>query len=279
MSELVTSEEPVLLGKDQRLFGVLTRSDETPAEIGVIILNAGLLHNVGPFRLHVDLARALAQEGIASIRLDQSGKGESPARQGMTRPESMLADYDDSMAKLATIGVKKAILCGLCSGADDSTVIAEQRDSVTGLVLLDGYARRNWRFRLVRLKRHLSKAGNLGKLRRAISRRIAARNHESRSDSAVDKPSIDIRDWPRHESMKNRIAELLRRQGKILAVFTSGQDYYNHVGQFAATCGLPERRDQITELYFADSDHTYSDPQQRRGLIEAIVDWMSKYSI
>ena len=74
-------EEPVLLGKSGSLAGIITdppahaREASRPA---VILLNAGLVHRVGPGRLYVRLSRRLAAHGFVVVRFDLSGIGDSP---------------------------------------------------------------------------------------------------------------------------------------------------------------------------------------------------------
>src|SRR4051812_31655913 len=98
--------EDVLIYNDaQSLVGVLTtpddnlRDDELPA---VILLNGGLLHRVGPNRIYVKIARALATMGLTVLRLDLSNIGDSPPRaENMPIEQSMLADVQDAMDSLA----------------------------------------------------------------------------------------------------------------------------------------------------------------------------------
>src|SRR5205085_6183975 len=63
-------------GADSHLFGVLTEPGEKRDLPAVILLNAGSIHRVGPSRLYVRIARELAQDGFASLRLDHEGLGD-----------------------------------------------------------------------------------------------------------------------------------------------------------------------------------------------------------
>ena len=58
--------------------GVLTAPAEltNPSKI-VLLINSGSVHHVGPNRLYVELARALSQQGIMSVRLDLKNLGDS----------------------------------------------------------------------------------------------------------------------------------------------------------------------------------------------------------
>jgi hypothetical protein len=88
MPDHVLTEEPLQFGEGGRLFGILTLPSMPPRnaqELPVFVfLSAGLLHRVGPYRLHVRLVRALAQMGFSSLRVDLAGTGDSPPRPGLT---------------------------------------------------------------------------------------------------------------------------------------------------------------------------------------------------
>ena len=69
MPHPILTEEPLQFGAGGRLFGILTTPSEprrNAQELPVFVfLTAGLLHRVGPYRLHVRLGRELAQMGFS----------------------------------------------------------------------------------------------------------------------------------------------------------------------------------------------------------------------
>src|SRR5688572_9512999 len=79
----IIRDEALRLGPDGQLVGILSHPAggraRTPHAPAVIVLNAGVLHRVGPHRLHVSLTRRLAVQGFASVRLDLGGIGDSVA--------------------------------------------------------------------------------------------------------------------------------------------------------------------------------------------------------
>ena len=77
-------DEPILFGPEHRLLGVLTRPvGSLQAGIACLMFNFGVTHRTGPRRIQVKLARRLAQQGVASLRFDLSGLGDSlPASNG-----------------------------------------------------------------------------------------------------------------------------------------------------------------------------------------------------
>lgn len=72
------TEEPVVIGPAPRMCGVLTRPSGRSAEADpVIFLNAGGVPHVGWARGAVEAARDLAAAGVASLRIDLPGLGQS----------------------------------------------------------------------------------------------------------------------------------------------------------------------------------------------------------
>ena len=136
-------ENAVLFGKSMSLVGILT--DPTPGPVdpalpAVLLLNAGMLHRVGPNRIHVKLARKLAEKGIVTLRFDQSGIGDSSARtDALPVGKSSLADFREALEYIvATKGIERIVPIGICSGADLALRAAGLLDQVVGAVLING---------------------------------------------------------------------------------------------------------------------------------------------
>jgi len=108
-------------GKTRSLIGIVTHpengsSSDLPA---VILLNSGILHRVGPGRLYVKLARALAAQGFLVLRFDLSGIGDSRSSdEDISFEERTTTELDEAMRYLGTeYQSDKFILTGICSGA------------------------------------------------------------------------------------------------------------------------------------------------------------------
>ena len=118
-------ESALLIGRETALVGVLTepvcneKSDLPNNAVGVLLLNAGLIHHIGPNRVYVKLARRLAENGFAVVRFDYSGIGDSsPRRDKLPVSESIIAETRSAMEQLQdSKGVKEFVLIGLCAGA------------------------------------------------------------------------------------------------------------------------------------------------------------------
>jgi pimeloyl-ACP methyl ester carboxylesterase len=134
-------EKAMAYGATTPLTGVLTLPARLPppGRPVVVFLNAGLIHHVGPNRLHVTLSRALAAAGYVACRFDLAGIGDSPHRgDGLPIPDGVAADIAATLDHLeATLGARRFVLFGLCAGADNALAAAAADPRVVGAVLLD----------------------------------------------------------------------------------------------------------------------------------------------
>ena len=137
------TEEILLFGHaEQNLVGVITDPPEgrrDPDLPGIILLNPGLINRVGPHRLYVKLARALAEQGHVVLRFDLSGIGESrPRAEIVEGAHGAVLDTIDAMSWLHwTRGVKGYVLMGHCSGGWHSLLTAYNVPYVCGVVAMD----------------------------------------------------------------------------------------------------------------------------------------------
>lgn len=132
-------EQVASFGPGGRLVGVLTQpSDGPPRETAILLLNAGVVHHVGPQRLWVTLARRLAQAGFTVLRFDHAGIGDSPHRdEGLPWDESSLADVTDALGWIEqSTRCRRFALLGLCAGTLTAFRAAQREPRVDALVLL-----------------------------------------------------------------------------------------------------------------------------------------------
>jgi pimeloyl-ACP methyl ester carboxylesterase len=129
------SERPVVFGP---CFGIYCEpnasKDDMPA---VLIVNTSAGHHIGDGRLSVLLARRLASQGIASLRMDLGGLGDStPAAREVTIDSifSEQACRDAAMGAewLAARGHRSVIAFGVCSGAYLSLHVCARHPAVVG---------------------------------------------------------------------------------------------------------------------------------------------------
>ncbi len=129
-------------GRDLNLVGILAEPEEKDLRADaptLLMLNAGLLHHVGPHRMSVELAHRLADKGIRSLRFDIGGYGDSELSTDADSDETLIvSDIKSAMDFLeAELNCHIFVLTGLCAGADNSHVASLRDARVVGEVLLD----------------------------------------------------------------------------------------------------------------------------------------------
>jgi alpha-beta hydrolase superfamily lysophospholipase len=117
------TEHPLILRPNPLLFGVMTMPPQGEVRRrGVILLNSGGDHHIGPRRLHVSLARDWAKHGYTVLRMDLSGLGDSEPRLGQPSNEPYPIDAVDDIRIAVELmrgqyGLRDITLAGICSGA------------------------------------------------------------------------------------------------------------------------------------------------------------------
>lgn len=137
-------EEALRFGDGGRLFGVLCRPDGAAAGApAVVMLNVGRNPHTGWRRMAVEHARSLAREGIASLRFDIGGIGESAPRTG--QPRQLLytdwptLDVFEALDLMTARGYGPITLSGVCSGAYVAMQVAVADARVAGAVMVNLY--------------------------------------------------------------------------------------------------------------------------------------------
>jgi pimeloyl-ACP methyl ester carboxylesterase len=137
-------EEAVQFGGRKSLAGIVTSAPhENEDKPGVILLNPGIVHRVGPGRIYVKIARALAAQGFTVLRFDFSGIGDSSVRlDNLPFEESSVDETCAAMTFLQrTRDINRFILLGGCSGAAVSLETARSDRRVVGAILINFPAR------------------------------------------------------------------------------------------------------------------------------------------
>ena len=133
-------ESVQVFGRSAHHVGVLARAESThPGRPVVVFVNAGLIHRVGPNRLHVECARALAASGYSSFRFDLSNTGDATPRTDSLPFEAAAVEETRAAIDLALAetGAASAVLFGLCSGAMVSVKVALADPRIAAAVLIN----------------------------------------------------------------------------------------------------------------------------------------------
>jgi pimeloyl-ACP methyl ester carboxylesterase len=139
-------ERPVRIG-DEGLFGILCEPRTGSARGPVyLIANTSASSRVGDSRLSVRIARELARRGVASLRFDARGRGDSPAAPGKVQSDTAFGRIynpiatDDTAAAarwLARQGYKSIFAFGVCSGGYHALKAAVIEKAINGVVTVN----------------------------------------------------------------------------------------------------------------------------------------------
>ncbi|MBD8565735.1 hydrolase 1, exosortase A system-associated [Oxalobacteraceae sp. CFBP 8763] len=122
------------------LYGVM-HLPTTPGTRAVLVVVGGPQYRAGSHRQFTLLARSLAMNGIAAMRFDYRGMGDSEGA------ERAFGDVEDDIKAAidalmgAVPGVREVVLWGLCDGASAAMMYAPLDARVSGVVLLNPWIR------------------------------------------------------------------------------------------------------------------------------------------
>jgi alpha/beta superfamily hydrolase len=295
-------EEVLKLGAEGQLLAIASLPRTVVAERPIVILlNAGVLHRVGPHRMHVTLARQLALRGMITVRLDLGGIGDSPSTATAgTFVESAVADVRAAMTDLSRrYGAKQFAIFGLCSGADNGIAAALVDDRIAGLVLLDAHSYRTGRSRLRKITQRIAAERGDGGVRGALKvarwgaglasrvvrqqatarlARIKARLAASaeHDDGSMVEPPAPGREPPPLEIFRAQLNQLADRGVKMLAVFSGAYgERYNHRDQLFEL--FPELRGRVDHEYFPAANHMFTERTAQADLLVAVTNWLARH--
>ena len=141
-------ELPVRFGTDGALFGVFCTPVAATASRVLLFLNHGSNHHIGWGRGSVRLARRFAELGIASLRIDIAGLGDSPPAEGMSENqlfrEDSRRDAQAALDWLEQAGYSQVTVLGHCAGAHLAFITA-QSDPRSDDVIMVNLPRFHWR--------------------------------------------------------------------------------------------------------------------------------------
>jgi exosortase A-associated hydrolase 1 len=125
---------------EANLYGVLSVPQQAVSR-GVLIVVGGPQYRAGSHRQFTLLARSLAAQGIAALRFDYRGMGDSEgsARSFEEVEEDLRAAIDFFLQ--AVPAINEVVVWGLCDAASAALFYAAKDARVGGLVLLNPWAR------------------------------------------------------------------------------------------------------------------------------------------
>lgn len=248
---------------------------------GVLVVVGGPQYRAGSHRQFTLLARALAEQGIPTMRFDVRGMGDSGGDAlGFEDQEADIRTAIDGFLA-AVPDMREVVLWGLCDGASAAAMYAHGDARVAGLVLLNPWVRTEESLAKATLKHYYGKR----MLSPDFWKKIMAGRFELRAalSSLLDqvrrtmRPSAPPQGAACGSSLPERMHDgLARFAGPVLLVL-SGADLTAR--EFADLSSASPRWRQLlaaprfTRRELAPADHTFS----RRAWRDQVAAWTAEW--
>jgi len=262
--------------QDDWLYGILSQPD-TPCERGVLIVVGGPQYRVGSHRQFALLTRHLAGHGIAALRFDYRGMGDSEGdMRSFDAIEDDIGAAIDAFMK-AVPGLREVVLWGLCDAASAVAMYAHRDPRVCGLVLLNPWVRTPDSIARTMLKHHYRDrlrerdfwrklmrakfdfAGSFGSMLRLA--RVAL------SRSRTDDDALPARMYAGMSAFRGHVMVI------IGGADLTGREFCDTVGNITAWKRLLDSP-RVTWRRIEKADHTFSRRSWRDQVAEWTRDWM-----
>lgn len=264
-------EEPLLFGPQGKLLGVMTRPAER-GDIACLMFNFGVTHRVGPRRIQVKLARRLAQHGVASLRFDLSGLGDSQTPEtAQSFEEQALGDLRQAMNQIESrLGIRRVIVVGLCSGAVHGFQAALADPRVVGLLAFDGYSFTSRGAKLERRVRRFLRFP-VAQTRHWIARLLGT---DRPPDGDLLRTGVRAKILTADDFRRDTEALVARGVAVYLVYSATLQSRDRNKDQLQALRGCAVL-DQVRYEFMAHLDHSFTEIAGQEFFLDAVCHWVA----
>ena len=288
-------EEACRLDDDRGLFGVLTHAGDHVGKVAVVMPNAGAQQHVGPNRLYVAIAREVAACGLACLRFDLQGLGDSVRESGpenVVYPDWAVSDTAAALDFLRGRGCSQFILMGLCSGAHAAfhAGLEVDRHDIRAMVLINPLTYR-WHESMSRdvvnqfvdVQRYRTSVRDPGRWMKLVRGEVDVANlirttsvHGMRTLRSNLQAAAELL-FPAAASPLardvHRLAAMKRRM--VLLVSEGDPGYDMLVSGAKLTAARAIRSGHVSVEVIEGADHTFSQQAARDRLLELLRAWLS----
>jgi exosortase A-associated hydrolase 1 len=265
---------------DDTLVGIAT-VPAAPSGRGVLIVVGGPQYRVGSHRQFPLLARHLAAHGIAAMRFDYRGMGDSDGEERDF--ESIREDIRAALDAFteAVPGMRDIVLWGLCDGASAAAMYAPDDARVRGLVLLNPWVRTDDGVARTTLKHHYR-----DRLRDPAFWRKLARGKFDYAGSLKSMLALVRAAFAKPAAQAGTQASLPERMHRGLHAFgghtllviggadLTGREFCDVAGSTPAWKRLTTAP-RVTWRRIEDADHTFS----RRAWRDQVAEWTREWVV
>ena len=287
-------EFPVFLDPGRRLFGILTEPVHliSPPRAALILVSSGAVPTVGPNRVYATLARRLAAEGIAVLRFDVAGIGDSdphpgePANTVYTRDAP--SDVATAVSFVAARGFSKIIAGGICAGGYHALKAVVAGASLTGIAIInpltfhyveDMPLAAQPHLTIVEARRHRRSIRSAAAWRKLLTGKVGVgRTLGFRANMAQSWMMSHVRDalrhtrWRRADDVGYDFETLARRGVCLHFIFADDDPGPVLLADFGGSAARRlERAGSLKITTITGADHTFTARKDQRALGDAIA--------
>ena len=273
-------ERAVMFGRNGGLLGIWTEPKGGATGIPVIILGAGILHRIGPSRVAVHLARALAARGHPVLRFDLSGIGDSGRPTEPSLEAAVTADIRDAV-DLACARDKdgkwagRIAFVGFCSGADNALHAGSDDPRVHAAVLFDPTVHRTRGFHRHELARSLTSGRAWGNFLTGRSLKARIDRWRGSADPLRRPPGYYGLLVASPEETDRRARAFRDHGGRLRFVLSSGVRHYcnapEQVREALPTAFTPAQFDVVWASHL---DHVFGSRAQVDSFVKDTAEWL-----
>lgn len=286
------TDEIISFGPGNSNSGILTLPESMQLDtICCIFLNAGIIHRVGPNEVFVKISRILVKKGIASLRFDICGVGDSTPNNIESR--TVIEEIDEAIQIVRKqYNLNKIILIGMCSSTLSAYQYAIKKDGVRGLIIIEGvieneenlkrliylahynttvrYYRKNL-FQFNKYKRIFTGKTLIMKFLYRLVLNVFKKIIWRKEKEGMQKEQLDRKLFNQEEILK-----LSKRKTNILFCFAEGSHIYNIYKRSILNIlkSVNNEFENISFKYFKGADHVFTPIFAQQELSECIQKWL-----